>query len=48
MATKYYNKPSNPKIKWEDIPTVSDEENDTFSPADLAATAKSLLSMTVI
>ena len=40
MATKYYNKPSNPKIKWEDMPTVSDEENDTFSPADLAATAK--------
>ena len=40
MVTKYYNKPSNPKIKWEDMPTVSDEENDTFSPADLAATAK--------
>lgn len=40
MATKYYNKPSNPKIKWEDMPSVSDEENDTFSPADLAATAK--------
>ena len=40
MAIKYYNKPSDPKIKWQDMPTVSDEENDTFSPRDLAATAK--------
>ena len=41
MATKYYNKPSNPKIKWEDMPTVSDEENDILAGESVAASKKS-------
>lgn len=41
MATKYYNKPSDPKIKWEDMPTVSDEENDVLAGESVAASKKS-------
>ena len=41
MATKYYNKPSDPKIKWEDTPTVSDEENDILAGESVTASKKS-------